>query len=118
MTDDEDRIDFTEFLANHDKGTTAQMCGIYLQRVVRACLAHKGGGPAKGKVNLALEIEGSNGRASITAKIDSKEPGCGSMTATYFATEDGKLHDENPAQTKIPARILGDAPIRFPGGQS
>lgn len=115
-TDDDDRIDFNEFIANHDHGTTAQMAGIYLQRVVRACLAHKGGGKSKGKVNLALEIEANDGRASITAKIDSKEPGCGSMTATYFTDAAGNLHDESPLQEKLPLRTLTPTPIR--GGQS
>ena len=66
-TDDEDRIDFNEFIANHDHGTTTQMCGIYLQRVVRACLAHKGGGKAKGKVNLGLEIEAAMERGDNEA---------------------------------------------------
>lgn len=115
MTDDTDKIDFTEFIANHDDGITAQMAGKYMQRVIRACLEHKGGGKAKGKVNLSFEIEGGDGRTSITAKIDSKEPGCGSMTATYFTTEDGCLHTENPRQTQMPARILKPTPIR--GGE-
>lgn len=113
MDTTDDDPDFTKFIAEHDHGTTAKMAGLYMQRVVRACLEHKGGGKAKGKVNLAFEIENAgDGRASITAKIDSKEPGCGSMTATYFTDEAGNLHDENPRQTQMPARILKPTPIR------
>jgi hypothetical protein len=111
-TDDDDNLDFTEFLANHDHGTLALMAGQRVQRVVAACLAHKGGGKSKGKVTITIDIEANDGRASVTAKIDSKEPGCGSMTATYFTTEDGRLHDENPKQEKLPLRTLPATPIR------
>ncbi len=116
MTDDEDRLDFTEFLANHDRGTTALLAGARLQRVVAACLAHKGGGKSKGKVTLTLDIEANDGRAAVAVSIKSTEPQPGSLTASYFTTEDGRLHDENPRQTQMPARILAPTPIR--GGQS
>jgi hypothetical protein len=115
-TDDDDRIDFTNFLAEHDHGTTNLLLGARLLRTIRACLEHKGSGKSKGKVTLDLDIEASAGRAQITASIKSKEPQPGSLTASYFTTEDGRLHDENPAQEKLPLRTLTPTPIR--GGQS
>jgi hypothetical protein len=115
-TDDDDRLDFTNFLAEHDHGTTALLAGARMQRVIRACLEHKGNGKAKGKVTIDIDIEASDGRAQITASIKSKEPQPGSLTTTYFTSADGLLHDESPLQEKLPLRTLSPTPIR--GGQS
>jgi len=115
-TDDDDRLDFTNFLAEHDHGTTALLAGARMQRVIRACLEHKGNGKAKGKITLTLDIEATDGRAQIACSIKSTEPQPGSLTATYFTSADGLLHDENPAQERLPLRTLTPTPIR--GGQS
>lgn len=110
--DTDSDFDFTEFIAEHDHGATNQLMGERMQRVVLACLNHKGSGKSKGKVNLTLEIVANDGRAQVTATITSTDPQPGSLTSTYFTTETGGLADENPRQTAMPARILKPTPIR------
>lgn len=106
---DDDKPAFTEILAEHGHGTINQQAGEQMQALVRAAIKYRG----KGKQILTTEVQSKDGETvEVKITVKTTEPRPGGVTFTYFATSEGDLVDENPRQTKIPAKILRPTPIR------
>lgn len=111
--------DFAEFLREFAHGTINEQLSRQLRDVIAAC--KKSG--SKGSVTLKLSCAAKGDLASLVFSIKASKPEPELPGQTLFATDEGSLSTSNPAQLKLPAKVL-DAPqgirtvVPFNGGDS
>jgi hypothetical protein len=115
LTQTDEEFDFAEWLQEFGCGATNRKLGQVLRETVAACRETG----KKGSITLKISVGAGSEHAQLAADIKVTRPEPSLPGGSYYVREDGGLVEENPKQTKFPARVLEALPIkRSDGGAS
>jgi hypothetical protein len=103
---------FAEFLAEMSHGSVDELATEKLREIVRACVETGN----KGSITVTLTISAKMKLAEVSAKIKTTKPEPQVPGQTFYTSEDGSLHHEDPRQTKMPAKIIDVPGVRVVKG--
>jgi hypothetical protein len=95
-------LEFADFIREFAHGSTNRAATERLREVIAACMETG----AKGSITIKFSIDTKQGLAEIKSAISVKKPEAGLPGGHYYATPDGRLHDEDPRQTKLPLKVI------------
>lgn len=92
-----DEANFIETLENLDDGKVLIKITKEMAAVIKAVAATK----KKGDVTLKLKVSYASGHISVAPEIKATVPKEGNEATLFYATEDGALTKDNPAQPTL-----------------
>jgi hypothetical protein len=113
--DEKEAATFAEMLAEMSHGEVDKLATKKLREIIQAC---KETGK-KGSVTITLAIGSDPRLCEIAASVKTTKPEPKVPGQTYYTDEDGNLHNEDPRQMKLPAKIIdvSQNPPRIVGGK-
>lgn len=93
---------FAEFLAEMAHGEVDKLATAKLREIVAASVETG----QKGSVTITISVTAHAKLAEISAKIKTTKPEPKVPGQSYYTGADGALHNEDPRQLKLPAKVL------------
>ncbi len=94
--------DFATFLQEMSHGEVNKLATSKLREIVAACVDTG----QKGSITITFSIKAESRLAEVTAKVKTTKPEPKVPGQAYYTGADGALHNEDPRQLKLPAKVL------------
>ena len=99
---DAESASFAEFLQEMSHGAVDQQATDKFREIVRACMETG----QSGSITVKLTIKAASKLAEVSAKISTTKPEPKVPGQTFYTSDDGNLHNEDPRQLKLPSKVI------------